>query len=197
MKARLGRHKANVGLLLVGAMIGALLIPPVAAHVGGTLNHLWGAPNHLKKKVQTFSDARYHRFGGVLARGKTEKGAWYGFEPGDTANFAATISYPSRLNFNPTVVIVADNAATIPTGCSGDQDNPAADPGYLCIFTSYETNVAEILAYTPEEGSHLCTSPPTPATPVCRYGVVLFAQKTTPSSLAETAGTYAVTAPTT
>jgi hypothetical protein len=45
--------------LLVGVFIGATLITPAVAHVGGTLNHLWGAPNHIRDKVRAFGDPRW------------------------------------------------------------------------------------------------------------------------------------------
>jgi hypothetical protein len=191
----LRRNKPNVALLLVGVLIGALLIPPVAAHVGGTINHLWGAPNHLKKKVQTFSDARYPRFGGVLPKGKMQVGAWYGLGDENASSIAASISYPVPLNFNPTAVVIPEGESTIPTGCSGSATTPRADPGFLCIFETYSPNTGEVSAYSAESANIFCNNPP-PSTPVCRRGAVLFATKGMPAPLAEMAGTYAVTAPT-
>jgi hypothetical protein len=46
-------------LLVAGVFIGATLITPAVAHVGGTLNHLWGAPNHIRDKVRAFGDPRW------------------------------------------------------------------------------------------------------------------------------------------
>lgn len=46
-------------LILVGIFMGATLITPAVAHVGGTLNHLWSAPNHIRDKVRAFGDARW------------------------------------------------------------------------------------------------------------------------------------------
>jgi hypothetical protein len=46
-------------LLVVGVFIGATLITPAVAHVGGTLSHLWGAPNHIRDKVRAFGDPRW------------------------------------------------------------------------------------------------------------------------------------------
>jgi hypothetical protein len=49
----------GVTLLVVGVFMGATLITPAVAHVGGTLNHLWGAPNHIRDKVRAFGDPRW------------------------------------------------------------------------------------------------------------------------------------------
>jgi hypothetical protein len=46
-------------LLVAGVFIGATLITPAVAHVGGTLNHLWGAPNHIRDRVRAFGDPRW------------------------------------------------------------------------------------------------------------------------------------------
>ena len=191
----LRRSKPNIALLLVGVLIGALLIPPVAAHVGGTINHLWGAPNHLKKKVQTFSDARYHRFGGVLPKGKTQKGAWYGSDWGTGSSVGASISYPVPLNFNPEVKFIVVGDPT-PPECGGTQANPSADPGYLCVFESFRLNLSPPDTYSPESGGPVCNLAP-PTTPACRHGAILFAGKLNASNAAEMGGTWAVTAPTT
>lgn len=43
-------------LLLVGSVMGASLLSPAVAHVGGTVTHLWG---HLKPKVKTYGDGRW------------------------------------------------------------------------------------------------------------------------------------------
>lgn len=50
-------------LIVVGIFVGASLITPAAAHVGTTLNHLWGAPNHIRDK----GDARWVRKTGAGA----------------------------------------------------------------------------------------------------------------------------------
>jgi hypothetical protein len=47
----------GAALIVVGIFMGASLITPAVAHVGGTLNHLWGAPNHIRDK----GDARWVR----------------------------------------------------------------------------------------------------------------------------------------
>jgi hypothetical protein len=46
-------------LVAAGVFLGATLITPAVAHVGGTLNHLWGAPNHIRDKVRAFGDPRW------------------------------------------------------------------------------------------------------------------------------------------
>src|SRR5688500_11237328 len=51
----------GVTLILVGIVMGANLIAPAVAHVGGTINHLWTAPGHIRAKVRAFGDARWLR----------------------------------------------------------------------------------------------------------------------------------------
>ncbi|MGH2682637.1 MAG: hypothetical protein ACRDIX_05335 [Actinomycetota bacterium] len=46
-------------LILVGIFMGATLITPAVAHVGGTITHLWGAPGHIKAKVKAYGDNRW------------------------------------------------------------------------------------------------------------------------------------------
>jgi hypothetical protein len=41
--------------------MGANLIAPAVAHVGGTINHLWSAPGHIRAKVRAYGDARWVR----------------------------------------------------------------------------------------------------------------------------------------
>jgi hypothetical protein len=48
-----------VVLVLVGILMGASLLTPAVAHVGGSLNHLWGAPGHIKAKVKSYGDSRW------------------------------------------------------------------------------------------------------------------------------------------
>jgi hypothetical protein len=51
----LARGWRGAALIVVGIFMGASLITPAVAHVGGTLNHLWSAPNHIRDK----GDARW------------------------------------------------------------------------------------------------------------------------------------------
>ena len=57
-----GRRK-GIALLLMGMVLGAALITPAGAHVGGTVSHLW--TQHIKPKVTSLvytkaqSNARY------------------------------------------------------------------------------------------------------------------------------------------
>ena len=51
--ARRPRRKQAVILLLLGSLIGAMLLTPVGAHVGGTVRHLW--TKHIRPKA----DVRY------------------------------------------------------------------------------------------------------------------------------------------
>lgn len=49
----------GVILIAIGVLMGASVISPAVAHVGGTLNHLWNAPGHIKAKVRAFGDPRW------------------------------------------------------------------------------------------------------------------------------------------
>lgn len=49
----------GIVLILIGGVMGANLIAPAVAHVGGTINHLWGAPGHIKAKVKSYGDGRW------------------------------------------------------------------------------------------------------------------------------------------
>ena len=54
-----------LALVLLGALIGILLLNPVGAHVGNTINHLWNSPGHIQTKAKQLfftkdvSDSRY------------------------------------------------------------------------------------------------------------------------------------------
>lgn len=67
-------------LIVVGIFLGATLITPAVAHVGGSISHLWGAPGHIKAKVRTFGDGRW--------LGKTAKAA--DSQHADNADHATT-----------------------------------------------------------------------------------------------------------
>src|SRR5918996_6279041 len=49
----------GVALIVIGIFMGATLITPAVAHVGGTLTHLWNAPNHIRDKVRAYGDNRW------------------------------------------------------------------------------------------------------------------------------------------
>jgi hypothetical protein len=49
----------GVALIVIGIFMGATLITPAVAHVGGTLSHLWSAPNHIRDKVRVYGDNRW------------------------------------------------------------------------------------------------------------------------------------------
>lgn len=55
---KVGRFRSFL-LIVVGIFMGATLITPAVAHVGGTLNHLWSAPNHIRDKVRAYGDNRW------------------------------------------------------------------------------------------------------------------------------------------
>jgi hypothetical protein len=62
-----GRKRAVIAasLLVLAALLAAAFVAPAGAHVGGTINHLWNGPGHIKSKaMQLFytkaqSDSKY------------------------------------------------------------------------------------------------------------------------------------------
>jgi hypothetical protein len=118
-----------VALLATGIAIGVVMAgSPAGAHVGGTVNHLWG---HLKPKA----DARYER--PVIQPGQTVRGT-IGFRAEASAagvEFGANASLPRAapvgLDDAHVEVRDADGSAT---ECPGSYFNPTASPGYVCIY---------------------------------------------------------------
>jgi hypothetical protein len=78
------RNKQNslsvVTALAVGAVLAAALIAPAGAHVGGTVDHLWGAPGHIKSKAtklfytKTQSNSRFLNTGETAANSSALQG---------------------------------------------------------------------------------------------------------------------------
>ncbi len=54
------RTSRRIGYVAAGVVLGALLLSPVAAHVGDEIGHLWG--DHIKQKA----DARYVKGSDVM-----------------------------------------------------------------------------------------------------------------------------------
>jgi hypothetical protein len=206
MRSIIRRHAQKGALLLTGVLVGVLLIGPAGAHIGTSISHLWGAPNHLKKKVQNLGDKRwakkthnhnatYYGFGTTLPKGKTLVGGWYASEhSGATAHFGGTVSFPVVLGFNPNVVEIAAGAE-VPDTCGGTPASPTADPGYLCIYTGSAANVTAngpVGTFAAENPASLCDH--TSSAKLCRLGVVVWSLQSDPG-YSEIGGTYAVTAP--
>lgn len=176
------------GLVAAGLVAGILLVSPAGAHVGDTIAHLWGAPDHIKDKVEAFSDARYMQYGwnAWLPPGETQTGtitsrletSGYLLDDG---------SYQVPLNFDPIVVLVDNDAKTaLPEGCPGSVNAPKADPGYLCIYAGFfsDSDTSWDGTWDPRNGGG-CG---------CRRGFVVYENNSVDSYL-EGTGTWAVTAP--
>jgi hypothetical protein len=182
------RHNALV-LLVVGALTGAILLSPAGAHVTGSISHLWGGANHIKSKVQKFSDGRYVRHGvnSYLPRGKTQTGTIMSRVEGEGFSIDDA-SFLMPINFDPTVVMVDNDAATAnPAECPGTVNSPRAAPGYACIYAGFISGGTDHSwdgVWDPATGSG-CG---------CRRGMVIHNFNPGPGYL-ESAGSWAVTAP--
>ena len=121
----------------------------------------------------------------TLPSGKSLRGS---FGAGVTAGAAnqlveGTISYPFPLAAPPASRIVAA-AAVPPAECPGTATNPAAAPGYLCIFVAGSNSVGVLGSYGTSDGNVNY-----------RYGAAVYARSTGAAGSAEFWGTWAVTAP--
>jgi hypothetical protein len=83
----------------------------------------------------------------TLPAGKTEKGMW-SLEPSETFVYA-TISFVIPLSEAPTVVLLKESEENV-EHCPGSFLEPAADPGFLCVYTGVEsaTGGSGTVAYT-------------------------------------------------
>ena len=117
-----------VALLAAGIAIGVVLAAtPATAHVGGTVNHLWG---HLRPKA----DARYDR--PTVEPGETIRGTIGGqVETESTGEWGFNASLPRvapvALDDAHVVVNGVDETGSV---CTGTSANPTASPGYICIY---------------------------------------------------------------
>ena len=117
-----------VALLATGIAIGVVLAgTPATAHVGGTVNHLWG---HLKPKA----DARYDR--PTVEPGETIRGTIGGQVITSATGewgFNAQLPRAAPVALDDAHVVI--NGADEPTPvCTGTSVNPTAEPGYVCIY---------------------------------------------------------------
>jgi len=76
-------------LLIVGSMMGATLITPAVADIGSTLNHLWGAPNHIKDRVKAYGDGRWVRSSGLILY-SLGHGEWEPYTSSDNLTISRT-----------------------------------------------------------------------------------------------------------
>jgi hypothetical protein len=117
-----------VALLASGIAIGVVLAgTPATAHVGGTVNHLWG---HLRPKT----DARYDR--PIVEPGETIRGTIGGqVDAASTGEWGFNAQLPRAapvaLDDDHIVVNGADEPTPV---CTGTSLNPTASPGYVCIY---------------------------------------------------------------
>jgi hypothetical protein len=96
------------------------------------------------------------------------------------------IVFPLRLPAAPKVVVLAVGAPAT-ANCPGSLKNPAAAPGYLCVYKNLQNNSTNFAVCNLD-----CDAFPTPdAEP---YGAVLYLHSTA-AGRAEVEGTWAVTAP--
>jgi hypothetical protein len=141
-------RRAAVGLVIFGMMIGALVISPAGAHVGGTVSHLW---RHLRPKA----DARYANavagtdkaknankldgrdstdfMSSTLRLGETLTGGYAA--SGTTAQSSAT----ATIDFVPHLpaAIAHANVVYNPSGNTNCPGQGQAAPGYLCIYPTW------------------------------------------------------------
>ena len=124
------RRVASIGIaVLISVILAAALMIPAAGHVGGTVNHLWGAPGHIKSKAQKLfytkaqSNSKFAprvfavvASDGTLVRGSAATGAT---KPG-------TGSY--RVAFSRNISGCAYAATIGQTGSSG-----IADAGFISV----------------------------------------------------------------
>lgn len=134
-----------VALLAAGIAIGVVMMgTPAAAHVGGSVTHLWN--QHIKPKT----DARYYtktqangRFlpGANLPAGKTVRGTyWMGATAGAGFDLATSeISFGWRFAAAPTRHFI-QLGAPAPAECPGTAAAPAANAGHLCVYESLAVN---------------------------------------------------------
>jgi hypothetical protein len=70
---------------------------------------------------------------------------------------SAPISFPVPMPTDLDAIIVAPGDLT-PANCTGDVDDPGADPGYLCIFVDFDNNV-DFYGFYRDDGFNDVTSP--------------------------------------
>jgi hypothetical protein len=183
------RRIAVLGSILV---VAAALMAPAGAHVGGTVDHLWGS--HLKSKVtnlvytKTQANSRFARktetvtIAGNLAPGKTITGI-FGASSGASTQYGT-----SALEFEPRLAeaLPDANAHYLTTASPFTADCPAinqAAPGHLCVYEGGNQSMAFVGFYDPFG--------PNPG--ISRDGTILYLNTATSGHVR---GSWAVTAPT-
>lgn len=147
------RHRRDVLLMLVGAMVAATFITPAGAHISDSVSHLWD--QHVKSLVeQDFytkqqSNNRYQSKR-VLGSGQSQSGAFSaaaGNSTGAAGWLGVGITYEQPLAApidNNNIVDVRDASAP---NCPGIGQ---AAPGYLCLYNTITSGVDPAYMYSEE-----------------------------------------------
>jgi hypothetical protein len=179
---RTDRRWTLVAVLATGMVVGIVMGgTPAAAHVGGSVSHLW---SHLKGKA----DARYLP-GNNLPSGKTMRGTYMiGFSATGANQYAEDgYTFQQQLRSNPTAVHFIPLSGTPPSACPGTGAFPRAARGHLCLYENAGFNV--------DPGSFIIASPVTnTAGQSSRWGFRLEI-RSAGAGLFFSGGTWAVTAP--
>jgi hypothetical protein len=153
--------RREIALMIVGVLIGAIMLSPASAHVGGTPGHLW--TKHLKPLAKqlfytkTQSNGRYYtktqsnsRFDArKAATGKTETGV-YSFVGTDGTGFTGTtIAFDQML---PTPIAEGNaHYVTSPTlACPGPGQAAA---GHLCVYEEFLGGSSFFDIFSPTDSS--------------------------------------------
>jgi hypothetical protein len=165
-----------VAVLAAGMAVGvAMAGPPAAAHVGGTVTHLW---NHLKPKA----DARYVNESAI----KTIQGNWAagGWANSTSSDAWDNISFGFELAAAPQEHFIPAGSVP-PARCPGTAASPKAAAGHLCVYESQHLNRAAVTIFTGATGG---------VSQASRWGAGLWLQ---PAAAGDyfSYGTWAVTAP--
>jgi hypothetical protein len=114
-----------------------------------------------------------------LLSGETERG-FYGMRGAGTSTQAQGLSFTFRLPSAPAATHVIELGEAVPSGCSGNEANPGAAPGNLCVFEGFEFNRTDLF---------VCAATGCQT----RDGVMLIGEGN--SGLWDSSGSWAVTAP--
>jgi hypothetical protein len=94
----------------------------------------------------------------TLPSGRSEKGIWTVLDNGaNGAVRGATIAFPLPLASPPTAHYIPVGG-TPPAGCSGTAAAPAAAPGNLCVFETFNFSLPHLDFYAPESGTESATA---------------------------------------
>jgi hypothetical protein len=170
----------GIVLIIIGVVMGANLIAPAVAHVGGTIDHLWGAPGHIKAKVKAYGDGRWAKKT-PLASGESLSGAFSAADGNSTGSggyLGVGITWARRLAAPIADANIVDVRGTSGPNCPGIGQ---AAPGYLCLYNTIANGVDPAYMYSEENYVN------------GKVGVVVYWPVT--GDTPYVGGTYTVTAP--